>query len=123
MAKILIIEDDNLIAKIYKTRLSTKGYEVEIAGDGQTALDLIKNYVPHVVLLDIMMPHLDGFEFLEMIQDDPKLSHTAVLIYSNLSNESEVAKAKELGAREYLVKANASPDEVVEKIEKYLPKQ
>lgn len=121
MANILIVEDDPLIVKIYKTRLSADKHQVESSDNGEDALTKLQSFVPHLILLDIMMPKLDGFEFLKTIRGNAQTRAIPVLVYSNLSNEREIQRAKEMGATEFLVKANLTPTEVVAKIKQYLP--
>lgn len=121
MANVLIIEDDPLIVKIYTTRLSADGHTVASCENGQDALTTLQRFMPHLILLDIMMPKLDGFEFLTTIRKNEQTRTIPVLVYSNLSNEKEIARAKSLGATEFLIKANLTPTEVMKKINHYLP--
>lgn len=121
MAKILIVEDDALIVKIYKTRLSADGYTVISAEDGEKGLATALAEKPDLILLDVMMPLLDGFSVLKSLRDAPELAHLPIIVYSNLAQEAEMAKAIELGATEFITKANISPTELVAKIRKYVP--
>jgi two-component system alkaline phosphatase synthesis response regulator PhoP len=120
MSKVLIIEDDSLIAKVYATRLEKDGHQVFLAGDGQAGLDLAKKQLPQVILLDLMMPKMSGLEVLAALKKDPKTKGIVVLVYSNLSREKEVAQAKSLGAAAFITKAETTPQQVVTKIESYL---
>ena len=122
MAKILIVEDDPLIVKIYTTRLSADGHTVISADNGADGVTKALESVPDVVLLDIMMPKLDGFGFMQAVRKDPKTAHIPLLVYSNLSNDDEIKRAKDSGATEFLMKTNLTPNQVVEKIKQYLPK-
>lgn len=112
--KILIIEDDNLLAIALKNRISKAGMEVYLAVDGQMGLDLLKECKPDLIILDLVMPKMGGFEFLTGI----KLSgnQIPVLILSNLGQADEVKRGMELGAIDYLVKSDVSLKSVVEKI-------
>lgn len=120
MGKVLIIEDDSLIVKVYSTRLKADGHQVFSAGDGEEGLALAKKEVPGVILLDIMMPKISGLEVLAELKKSPATAKIPVLVYSNLAKEEEVTKAKSLGAREFIVKADLTPHQVVAKLESYL---
>ena len=122
MAKILIIEDDVLIAKVYKTRLEADEHEVRIAGDGETGLKMLLAEKPDVLLLDLMIPKVSGVEVMENIQKNSSLKGLPVLVYSNLVEEDKVEKVKSLGAKEFLAKADFTPDQIVEKINRYIGK-
>lgn len=122
MAKILFIEDDPLIVKIYTTRLSADGYEVLSAENGEAGLKIAEESLPDLVVLDIMMPKMDGFGVLEKLRHHPKFTKVPILVYSNLAKEEEMARAEKMGATEFIVKANLSPTEMIEKIKHYLNK-
>ena len=121
MAKVLIVEDDSLIVKIYTTRLQAEGFEVQSAQDGLEGVTKMREFVPDVVLLDVMMPKLDGFGLVTEIKKDPKLQTIPIIMYSNMNNEEEIQRAKSLGVVEFLIKANLTPNQVIEKIKQYLP--
>ena len=120
MAKILIVEDDRTLVKMYQIKLTLENFEVEVAYDGEEGLEKLKNVSPDLVLLDLAMPKMDGFEFLEKMMADSSLKKIPVVVLSNLGQESDVEKAKKLGARDYLTKVNLTPKQVVEKIKRYL---
>ncbi|HCM38175.1 MAG: Two-component response regulator [Candidatus Gottesmanbacteria bacterium GW2011_GWB1_43_11] len=122
MAKILFVEDDPLIVKIYTTRLKADGYEVFSADNGEAGLKLAEENLPDLIVLDIMMPKMDGFAVLERLRAHPQMQKTPIILYSNLAHEDEITRAKTLGATEFIVKANLSPTEMVEKIKQYLQK-
>lgn len=117
---LLLVEDDPLLINMYQTKFSSEGFEVFTATDGRTGLALAKSENPDIIILDIMMPKMDGIEVLRNIRQDPKLSSIPVLILSNLSEVNKQKEAKELGAKEFLVKANLTPTQVVEKIKQHL---
>ncbi len=121
MGNILIIEDDSLIAKIYTTRLSADGYMVEWCSNGREALEKIITFKPQLILLDVMMPEMNGFDLLKEVRSREEFSKIPILMYSSLSGEAEIAKARALGATEYLNKTLLTPTEVVNTIKKYLP--
>lgn len=118
MTKILLIEDDPFIQDIYETALEQAGFEVEIAGKGQQALKKLKDDLPDLVLLDIVLPGKNGWEILEEIKNSSEISEVKVYVLSNLNQEDEVDKGKNLGADRYLVKAHYTPSQVVEEIKK-----
>lgn len=120
MAKILFIEDDPLIVKIYTTRLTADGYQVLSAENGEDGIKLAETETPDLVILDIMMPKIDGFGVLEKLRANEQMKTKPILVYSNLAQEEEIKRAQTLGATEFIIKANLSPTEMVEKIKKYL---
>ncbi len=120
MKKILLIEDDSLIVKIYTTRLVADGFKVLSAGNGEEGLRIAEQERPDLILLDIMMPKMDGFSVLETLRRHDVLKQVPIIVYSNLAQESEMKRALELGANEFIVKANISPTELVNKIKSYL---
>lgn len=121
MAKILLIEDDPFLTNMYTTRFVSEGYEVMVAQDGETALNLLKQTPPNLVILDFMLPKLGGFAILEEMQKTDVLKKIPVVVLSNLTDEASVKRAKELGVKEFLMKAQHTPTQVFEVIKKYLP--
>jgi len=120
--KILIIEDDRYINKMYQLKLSLEGYDVQVAENGRIGSDLAKTFLPNVILLDILMPEMDGFETLKVLKDDAKTKDIPVLIMSNLGQEDHIEKGKRLGAIGYIVKTQYTPSKVVETIKDVLEK-
>ncbi len=111
-SKILIIEDDHFLSSILKTRLGREGFNVVQAFDGEEGLEKLRSEKPGLILLDLIMPKKSGFEVLEAISMDPELNKIPVLIASNLGQDSDIEKAKSLGAIEYYVKVKTSIDEL-----------
>jgi DNA-binding response OmpR family regulator len=120
MKKILFIEDEAAIQKTLGESLRKRDYEVQSALDGEIGLRLAKSENPDLILLDIILPKKNGLEVLEELREDEKTKDIPVIILTNLENVGEVEKAIELGATTYLVKANYSLDEVIEKVRKAL---
>lgn len=119
MRKILIIEDDDILQRMYQRKLRSEGYEVVEARDGKTGLTLAKSEMPDLILLDIILPGgLNGFDILEQLRQDPQTKDIAVLALTNLESEEKIAT--ELGVSRYLVKANTKPDQVLLEINKVL---
>jgi len=119
-AKILIIEDDRYISKMYQLKLSLDGFDVQVADNGRIGIEKVKELKPDIVLTDILMPELDGFEVIKMIKADEDLKSTPILIMSNLGQEDHIQKGLELGALGYIVKSQYTPSKVVEKIKEIL---
>lgn len=121
--KILIIEDDRYISKMYQLKLSLEGYEVQVAENGKQGVDKIKEMMPNIILLDILMPELDGFEVLKIAKSDEATKNIPVLIMSNLGQEDHIQKGMQMGAIGYIVKSQYTPSKVVEKIKETLEKK
>ena len=122
MEKILLIEDEELIIRLLSRKLAAVGYEVSLAMDGREGLEKIKQIVPDLILLDIVMPRMGGFEVMAEMKKDGKIANVPVIIISNSGQPLELEKAKDLGAVDWLVKTEFDPNEVVEKIQKYINK-
>mgnify|MGYP001619892369 CR=1 FL=1 len=121
MAKILLVEDDPLMIRMYQRKLLNDGYEVEIAVNGEEGLVKIRSFVPDLVLLDIMMPKLNGLQVLERMKADPSISKIPVVILTNLAGSQEdIERGLELGAVAYLVKSAYRPDQVLGKVKEVL---
>lgn len=119
-AKILIIEDDRYISKMYQLKLSLDGFDVQVADNGRIGLEKVKEFKPDIVLTDILMPEVDGFEVIKTIKADADLKTTPILIMSNLGQEDHIQKGLELGALGYIVKSQYTPSKVVEKIKEII---
>lgn len=109
-----------MLADMYSTKFAMEGFEAQKANDGQAGFELVKQVKPQVVLLDIIMPKLDGFAVLKMIKSDPELQAIPVILLTNLGQDEDIKKGKELGAADYFVKANHTPAEVVQKVKQVL---
>ncbi|MBI1961433.1 MAG: response regulator [Parcubacteria group bacterium] len=119
---VLLAEDDQFLRRMYATKLSQAGIETVLAEDGKQALDCARKAKPSLVLLDILMPKMDGFEVLAEMKKDPNLKDVPVVLLTNLSEVEDVARAKKLGASEYLIKAHFLPSEVLAMVRRYLSK-
>jgi len=116
MQKILIVEDDMFLQGLEAGKLQKSGYEIISARNGTEALTNVMQPGINLVLLDLMLPDVDGFEILENIKNNKALSHIPVIVFSNLSGEDDIKRAKKLGAVDYMVKSNFTLDELVEHI-------
>ncbi len=117
---ILIVEDDNSLATMYAEKLKIEGFDVLIARDGEEGLKLISEKKPNFILLDMMLPKYSGQNLLAALHKLPQTKDVSVIALTNLAQKNEAKKALELGAKEYLVKAMYTPEEVVNKVKHYL---
>lgn len=118
--KIAVVEDDEILLKALNIELLSDAYEVVSAKDGEIGLELIRKEKPDLILLDILLPKMNGFEVLEKIKKDEKTKNIPVIILSNLGQDADIEKGMKLGAKDYHVKASTDLSELSEKIEKYL---
>jgi len=118
--KILIVEDDTFLAGIYANKFEREGFAVSLAIDGEMGLKLAKKDSPDIILLDILLPKLDGFEVLEKLKADDSVRTIPVVLLTNLGQKEDVDKGLKLGAVDYLIKAHFMPAETVEKVKKVL---
>ncbi len=120
MNKILLIEDDPFLVDIYVTKLKESGFLVEAAVDGQEGLKKIEEKKFDLILLDIVLPVIDGWEFLKKLSNSKNAGKLKVIILSNLGQRGEVEKGLKLGAAKYLIKAHYTPSEVIKEVKKIL---
>lgn len=118
--KILLVEDDRFLSEMYATKLTGSGFEVEVAYDGKEGLAKIKEFMPNLILLDIVLPKMDGFEILQKIKKEESLKSIPVIALTNLGQKEEVEKGLALGASDYIIKAHFTPTEVVAKVKRLL---
>ena len=120
MSKILIIEDDPLMQRMYQKAFSFDKYEVSVAGDGVEGLDKVRAEKQTVVLLDVMMPKMNGLETLVKIKSDPEIKSIPVIMLTNLAGSADAEKALESGAVKYIVKSEQEPKEVVKMVKEII---
>jgi len=120
MKNILVVEDDKFLRDLLVLKLKSAGMKVDIATEGKEALQKIESKPPQLILLDLILPNIDGFEILKRIKKDEKTAKIPVIILSNLGEGGEVEKGVKLGAVDYLVKAHFTPEEIVAKVKKVL---
>lgn len=113
MAKILIVEDDPLMSRIYHKAFIAEGFEVELAHDGQEGLDKARTVNPTLILLDVMMPKLNGMQTLESIKNDPNIKMIPVIMLTNLEGQKDAEDAIARGALKYMLKSDNEPQQVV----------
>jgi len=117
---LLLVEDDTFLAGMYKTKFEMEGFVVLTAEDGLKGFQLAKEGKPDIILLDILLPKMDGFEVLEKIRGSKDTKDIPVIMLTNLGQKEDVKKGLDRGANGYLIKAHFMPSEVVEKIKKVL---
>ncbi len=122
MSKILIIEDDKFLRELIAKKLLMEDFEISEAIDGEEGIKKIKTEKPDIVLLDLILPGIDGFEVLSKMKEDVSLGSIPVIILSNLGQRDDVEKGLKLGAVDYLVKAHFIPNEIVQKVKQALTK-
>ena len=120
--KIFIIEDDPFLSEMYAAKFSQSGFRVEMAIDGEKGLEKIKTSKPDLILLDIVLPKMDGFEILKKVKEDSQLKKIPIILLTNLGQKNEVEKGLALGADEYIIKAHFTPTAVVAKVKEVLSK-
>lgn len=120
MKKILFIEDESALQKTFAEILTQEGYEIISALDGEVGLQMAKSQKPDLILLDLVLPRLHGFEVLKELKTSPETRDIPIIVLTNLEGIGDIDKAIELGATTYLIKAQYTLEEVVEKIKKVL---
>jgi CheY-like chemotaxis protein len=120
MAKVLIIEDDPLMSRMYQKIFTFEKYDVVMAKDGQEGLDLARSDKPTVILLDVMMPKMNGFQVLEKLKSDPETKSTPVIMLTNLAGEQDAETALAKGAVKYIVKSEYEPKQVADMVKEII---
>ncbi|MDP2753644.1 MAG: response regulator [Nitrospirota bacterium] len=118
--KILLVEDSKVVQQMYRNKLTFEQFNVLTADNGMEAIKILSQEKPDLILLDLMMPVMDGYKVLQVVKTDPRLANIPVLVFSAKGQSEEVEKALNLGAAGYIVKATTKPNEVVEQIRKVL---
>jgi len=116
MKKILVIEDDKFLRELISQKILKEGYDVAEAVDGEKGVESAKAEKPDLILLDLILPGIDGFEVLARIKSDPEIAGIPVIILSNLGQKDDIEKGMKMGAADYLIKAHFTPGEIIEKV-------
>ena len=116
MAKILIIEDDKFLRELIMQKVGKEGYGVVGAVDGEEGVKMAKEEQPGLILLDLILPAMDGFEVLRQLKEQETTKNIPVIILSNLGQKEDIDKGMQLGANDYMIKAHFTPGEITEKI-------
>jgi len=118
--KILLVEDEEIMIDLLQKKLTKEGYEISVARDGEEGLKVMKGAKPDLVLLDIIMPKMGGFEVMEEMGKDKELKEIPVIVISNSGQPVELDRAQRLGAKDWLIKTEFDPQEVVDKVKKQI---
>lgn len=118
--RILMVEDDDALASVYMVRLQAEGFDVKRVANGEEALASTREYHPDLVLLDVMMPKVSGFDVLDILRNTPETASLKVIMLTALSQESDKQRAIELGVDDYLVKSQVVIADVIDKIKQHL---
>lgn len=118
--RLLIIEDEEIILELMRRKLIEEGYEVSVARNGEEGLKVMRQTKPNLILLDIVMPKIDGFGVMEEMGKDEDLKGIPVIIISNSGQPVDLDKARDLGAKDWLIKTEFDPQEVVDKVKKQI---
>ena len=118
--KVLIVEDDNFLLSMYSTKFKKENFQVVVAEDGEKGVKQATQEKPDIILLDIILPRMDGFEVLEKLKSQEETKDIPVLLLTNLSQQDDTKKGLSLGAEDYLIKAHFMPSEVVKKVKEYI---
>lgn len=116
MKKVLIAEDDKFLGNAYRVKLIKAGFDVVIARDGQETLDALKTSIPDIIILDLVMPVMDGFTALETIKKNDTYKNIPVIVASNLGQKEDIDRALALGAKDFVVKSDLSLDTLIAKV-------
>lgn len=120
---LLLVEDDTFLASIYRTKFEQEGFKVSVAENGEDGLEAARKKKPEVILLDILLPHLDGFQVLAELKKDKSTNPVPVILLTNLGQKEDVDKGLALGAAAYLIKAHCRPSETVLQVKKILARK
>ena len=118
--KILLVEDDDALANVYLTRLQAEGFDVRRVANGEEALAAALNYRPDLVVLDVMMPKVSGFDVLDILRNTPETANLKIVMLTALSQDSDKKRAETLGVDDYLVKSQVVIADVIERIKYHL---
>lgn len=121
-AKILLIEDDNMLREMYSAKFGREGYQVHKSDNGSDGVKIAVEIRPDIILLDIIMPKMDGFAALKELRKKEETQSIPVILLTNLGQDKDIEKGKKLGADDYFIKANHTPAEIVEKVREMIGK-
>ncbi len=120
--KLLLIEDDTFLSGMYLAKLTMENFDVKLAVDGEEGLALARSFKPDIILLDLLLPKIDGYTVLKKLKSSRSLSAIPVILLTNLNQQTDIDKALKYHVEDYLIKAHFMPSEVIEKIKKILRK-
>ncbi len=117
---VLFAEEDYFLGEIYRKKLEEVGYKVTLVQSGDACIREVEKKTPRIVVLDLLLPQIDGFQVLELLKKNTKTSHIPVIVLTHLGQKEDVKKALSLGAHEYILKSHARPDDLIAKIQEIL---
>jgi DNA-binding response OmpR family regulator len=120
LKRVLLVEDDDALASVYQVRLQAEGFEIQRVANGEDALAAAISFKPDLVLLDVMMPKISGFDVLDIIRNTPETANLKVIMLTALSQESDKERARQLGVDDYLVKSQVVIGDVISRIKQHL---
>jgi DNA-binding response OmpR family regulator len=120
MRKVLLVEDDDALASVYETRLQAEGFDIRRVPNGEDALASALQYKPDLIVLDVMMPKVSGFDVLDILRNTPETTNVKIIMLTALSQDSDRQRAEQLGVDDYLVKSQVVIADVVERIKHHL---
>jgi len=120
LKKILLVEDDDALASVYETRLQAEGFDLKRVPNGEDALAIALQYKPDLILLDVMMPKVSGFDVLDILRNTPETASVKIIMLTALSQDADRERAESLGVDDYLVKSQVVISDVVDKIRGHL---
>jgi DNA-binding response OmpR family regulator len=118
--RILLVEDDDSLASVYVTRLQTEGFDVRRVANGEDALASALSYKPNLILLDVMMPKVSGFDVLDILRNTPETANLKIIMLTALSQDSDKERAESLGVDDYLVKSQVVIADVIDRVKHHL---
>lgn len=118
--RLLLVEDDDALANVYVTRLQTEGFDVRRVANGEDALAAALSYHPDLIILDVMMPKVSGFDVLDILRNTPETANLKIVMLTALSQDSDKARAESLGVDDYLVKSQVVIADVIDRIKHHL---
>lgn len=121
--KILIAEDEPILMEMYRVYFEKAGFEVLNAENGQVCIEIVKKDKPDILLLDVLMPRLNGWDVLKELKNNPETKDMPILVLSNLSQTQEIQKGLDLGADDYIIKSDLTPKDLLAKVEKTISKR
>ena len=123
MANILIIDDDSVLLKLYSTRLAADGHQVVTAVNGEDGLHQLQQITPDIIVLDLLMPKLNGFKFIETLRQNANTATIPIIVFSSVANEEQIARLTQLGIDTFLNKIETTPTQLIQVINQKLTAQ
>lgn len=120
MSRVLLIDDDTVLLKLYSTKLTSDGHQVQVATNGESGLAFVTSFKPDIILLDLLMPKINGFAFLETLNKDPLARRIPKIVFSSVANQEQIVRLRSLGIATFLNKIDTTPTQLVQVINQVL---